>query len=124
MDSGLPDCLPILGYGLFSKGPDHKLPSEAEPELARAASLATLLAKVLLTFAIEFERDSEVSLAIGANVLRLVSDEGIPVRDLPRLSAVSKDEIAMSLSFLGKRRYAVVEPESPGSRVKLLKLTP
>jgi DNA-binding MarR family transcriptional regulator len=124
MDSGLPDCLPILRFGLFSKGPDQKLPSQAEPKPARGASLATLLAKVLLAFAIEFERDSEVSLAIGANILRLVGDEEIPVRDLPRLSSVSKEAIATSLSFLGNRGYAVVEPESPSSRVKLLKLTP
>jgi DNA-binding MarR family transcriptional regulator len=74
-----------------------------------------------LAFAIEFERHSEVSLAISANVLRL--GEGVKVRDLPKLSAVSKEAIAMALSFLEKRGYATVGPEAPGSRVKILKLT-
>jgi len=55
---------------------------------------------VLLWFAIEFERGSEVSLAISANVLRLAAEEGTAVRDLPRMAAVSKEAIAMSLSFL------------------------
>jgi hypothetical protein len=61
---------------------------------------------VLLAFAIEFEKQSEVSLAICANVLRLADDDGVAVRDLPRLSGVSKEAIAMAVSFLGKRGYA------------------
>lgn len=117
-DSELPDCLPILGYGLFSRVPmRHTLDS------ASNRSLPALLSKALLAFAIEFERESEVSLAISANVLRLVNDEGVRARDLPRLAAVSKEAIAMSLSFLEKRGYAVTEPESSGSRIKRLTLT-
>jgi hypothetical protein len=61
---------------------------------------------VLLWFAIEFERGAEVSLAISANVLRLLREEGTAVRDLPRMAAVSKEAIAMSVSFLSKRGYA------------------
>jgi DNA-binding MarR family transcriptional regulator len=78
---------------------------------------------VLFSFAIEFERDSEVSLAISANVLRLLGENRVRVRDLPRLAAVSKEAIAIALSFLEKRGYAIVEPESPGSRIKVLILT-
>jgi hypothetical protein len=72
---------------------------------------------VLLWFAIEIERGSEVSLAISANVLRLVGEEGTAVRDLPRMAAVSKEAIAMSVSFLSKRGYAA-------SGGKLLVVTP
>jgi DNA-binding MarR family transcriptional regulator len=82
-----------------------------------------LLAKVLLAFAVEFERESEVSLAIGANVLRLVADEGAPVRDLPRTAGVSKEAIATALGFLQKRGYAAIETETVG-RFKRLVLTP
>jgi DNA-binding MarR family transcriptional regulator len=71
----------------------------------------------------DYERGLDVSLAIGANVLRLVRDEGTPVRDLPRLSGVSKEAIAMALSFLEKRRYALVKTAST-SRSKILDLTP
>ncbi len=118
--NNLPDSLPILGYGLFSKSPEHERRITTSERM-----LPILLSKVLLAFAIEFERHSEVSLAISANVLRL--GEGVKVRDLPKLSAVSKEAIAMALSFLEKRGYAsvepAVEPEAPGSRIKMLTFT-
>jgi DNA-binding MarR family transcriptional regulator len=122
----LPDGLPILGYGLFSREPDQGYPASAEPEPGGGApisSLPALLSKVLLAFAIDFESNSELSLAISANLLRLPGKEGVRVRDLPRLAGVSKEAIAMSQSFLKKRGYAVEEPEAPGSRVKVLVLT-
>ncbi len=120
----MPDSLPILGYGLFSKGPYNKENREA-PGSAGASEfrLASLLSKALLAFAIEFEQTSEVSLAISANVLRLCGTDPVHVRELPRLSSVSKEAIAMALSFLEKGGYGIVEPESPGSRTKILVLT-
>ncbi len=123
LDAGLPDSLPILGYGLFSTGPGQE---QHEPAAAATSEFAlpALLSKVLLAFAIEFENESEVSLAIAANILRLVGERAVRVRDLPRLAAVSKEAVAMSLSFLQKRGYAVVEPESPGGRAKVCVLTP
>jgi DNA-binding MarR family transcriptional regulator len=120
LDASLPDCLPILGYGLFSRAPHAGQVHES----ASSPSLPALLSRILLAFAIEFERESTVSLAISANVLRLVGDEGIRVRDLPGRAAVSKEAIATSLTFLQKHGYAMVQPESVGSRVKLLALTP
>lgn len=121
IDVELPDSLPILGYGLFSHGPEQAAGSVAA---STRPSLASLLSRVLLWFAIEFERASEVSLAISANVLRLLNEEGVPVRDLQRMAAVSKEAIAMSLSFLAKRGYAVVASKPGGSRGKLVLLTP
>ncbi len=108
LDGGLPDSLPILGYGLYSKG----APS---PKSEKNLDFPGLLSKVLLAFAIEFENESEVSLAIGADVLRVTSDEGIAVRDLPRLAGVSKEAIATAASYLTKQGYAKVEGE-PGVR--------
>jgi DNA-binding MarR family transcriptional regulator len=119
----LPDGLPILGYGLFSSGPEEAKRAPAAVTTS-TGSLASLLSRALLSFAIEFERESEVSLAISADVLRLIGEEGVEVSDLPRLAGVSKEAIAMSLSFLNKRGYAVVQPGSAGSRGKRLLLTP
>jgi DNA-binding MarR family transcriptional regulator len=113
----LPDFLPILGYGLRSDLPD--LHSHAPSDSA----LPSLLSRALLAFAIEFERESDLALAICANVLRLVNEDGVPVRELPRLAGVSKEAIAIALSFLEKRGYANVEPQSAASRTKVLKLT-
>jgi DNA-binding MarR family transcriptional regulator len=120
MDVQLPDSLPILGYGLYSKGPEK--PQAQQPGVAARTSLPSLLSKVLLWYALEFEQASDVSLAISANVLRLVGEEGILVRDLPRQAAVSKEAIATALSFLEKRGYAVAESKA-GDRAKVLQLT-
>jgi DNA-binding MarR family transcriptional regulator len=79
---------------------------------------------VLLAFAIEFERESDLSLAIGANVLRVLDDKGVPVRNLPVLSGVSKEAIAMALGFLRKKGVAAVEQGLAGSRIKIARLTP
>jgi DNA-binding MarR family transcriptional regulator len=128
LDSDLPDCLPILGYGLFSsakdKDNDRRKPARRRGDGPSDLSLPSLLSKVLLAFAIEFESKSEVSLAISADVLRLVGEDGIQFRELPRLAGVSRAAIATAVSFLQKRGYAVVTPGLPGSRVKVLALTP
>jgi hypothetical protein len=98
----LSDCLPILGYGLFSRGPERELPLASG-----RLSLPALLARVLLAFALEFERESEVSLAMGANVLRVLNDEGVPSRELPRLTGVSKEAVKISVGWLEKRGLLV-----------------
>jgi hypothetical protein len=116
--AGLPDSMPILGFGLFSTGPEGEAelrPAGDEAPLAEMG-LAGLLSKVLLAFAVEFERVSPVSLAASANVLRLTPDEGIRLRDLPRLSGVSKESIGMALTFLEARGYAQVKTETGKGR--------
>ncbi len=109
----LPDSLPILGYDMLSPGPDPELhtgtKSAAEP------TLPALMSKLLLAFAIRFERESGLSLAISANVLRLASEQGTRVRDLPHLSGVSKEAIAMALKRL--------KSSGSASRAKALSLT-
>jgi len=75
------------------------------PVAERELSLPGLLSKVLFAFALEFEQQSEVSLAIAANVLRLTGEAGVPVRHLPRLSGVSKEAIAMAVSWLEKHDW-------------------
>jgi DNA-binding MarR family transcriptional regulator len=125
-DVELPDCLPILGYGLFSRGPDHERRAQdgRKDSVGSSLPLAALLSRVLLAFAMEFERESEVSLAISSNVVRVLNDKGVRVRDLPLLSGVSKEAISMALGVLQKRRVAVSEPDRTGGRGKVVRLTP
>lgn len=75
-DVELPGCLPILGYGLFSREPASKRAAtrELQGRIDSSLPLSALLSKVLLAFAIEFENESEVSLAIGANVVRVLDE--------------------------------------------------
>jgi DNA-binding MarR family transcriptional regulator len=120
-----PDSLPILGYGLFSRGPEpNKQQSTGALANHAGLSLPSLLSRVLLSFAIEFERESDVSLAISANVLRLLTDAEVPLSELPRMAAISKEASAMSLSFLVKRGYVVAKSKPGGTRGKVVLLTP
>jgi DNA-binding MarR family transcriptional regulator len=116
----LPDCLPILKHGLYSRV-ETQTTSAAEPA---SQELPALFARILLLFAIEFERNPGLSLAISANVLRILDDEGVRVRDLPALSGVSKEAINMAMGILEKGGFAVVETDTSGRPTKITRLTP
>lgn len=124
-DLALPDCLPILGYGLTSRETDY-------PQHTRLAnssdnsvfSLPILLSKVLLKFALEFENLADLSLAISANVLRILNIEGVRLQELPVLSGVSKEAITMAVNFLQKKDFIEIASDAVASRTKLVRLTP
>jgi hypothetical protein len=123
LDPELPDCLPILKYALVNEGPKaHKY--EPKRTDLPALPLPALLARVLLAFALEFEDESEVSLAICANVLRVADEKGTAVREIPTLSGVSKEGVAMALTFLTQRGFAKVFSVPGPPRTKTLFLTP
>jgi DNA-binding MarR family transcriptional regulator len=126
MDPALPDCLPILGYGLFSRVVARKRAMDADTQgnVAAELTLAVMLSRVLLAFAIEFEQDSGLSLAISADVLRVLEEHGTRVRDLPLLSGVSTEAISMALGVLQKKRLVAAESNSGGERGKAVRLTP
>lgn len=117
----LADCLPILGYGLFVKG-RVKVRRAAPPRREAVAGLAlpVLLARVLLAFALDFERESPLSLAVYANVLRILNPEGVEVRRIPALSGVSKEAVEMASGIL--RKQGLAEVGTPG-RFRVARLT-
>ncbi len=121
LDDGLPDCMPILHYSLVTNGPAPT--GTLAGAAVSALPLSALLARPLVAFAMDFERESALSLAIVANVLRVLDETGVRVRDLPRLSGVSKEAISMATGFLEKRRYAIAGPDPAASRGKLIRLT-
>ncbi|HEY7389576.1 MAG TPA: MarR family winged helix-turn-helix transcriptional regulator [Bryobacteraceae bacterium] len=118
----LPNCLPILGYGLFYKG-RVRLNKERRNSSGTPA-LPVLLSRVLLAFALAFERESDLSLAIYANILRVLDEKGVRVSDLPGVTGVSKEAISVALGFLEKTGAAVVGTDPSGGRSKLARLTP
>lgn len=128
VDLALPDCLPILGYGLFTgRGVDGEprfaTVSDGRPGRDDQLRLFTLLSRVLLVFAIDYEGAADVSLAISANALRVLDGDGVRVRDLPRLTGVSKEGLAIAIGYLERHGYVDVE-DLPGSeRGKQLRLT-
>jgi DNA-binding MarR family transcriptional regulator len=118
----LPDCLPILGYGLTCQQAHVRSSGQRSPDDLSGLPLPALLSKVLLAFALEYEGESELALAIGANVLRVIDNDGARLRDLPRRAGVSKEAIAMAYKFLEKRGYVRVAADA--KRVKRILLTP
>jgi DNA-binding MarR family transcriptional regulator len=90
---------------------------------ADAPDLSTPMARVLLLFALDTEPEAKLSMAIGSNLLRVLHEPGVPVRDLPRLTGVSKEAIAVAASFLAKRGVVEVGPDPASARVKVIRLT-
>jgi hypothetical protein len=112
IDLDLPEFLPIVGYGLFSNAWKYERRT-AEPVEAASNStvvLSVLLARVLLAFAIEFESGWELSMAICSNVLRVLDETGVRIRDLPQLTGISKEMVAVSTGYLERHGFAVLEP--------------
>jgi methyltransferase (TIGR00027 family) len=148
LDPGLPDCLPILGPDLHSPGPGPDLHSRGPgpdlhsrgpgpdlhsrgpgPELTHTAQptglpLSALLSRALLAFALDYEAASQLSLAVGANLLRVLDAEGIRLRDLPASTGISKEAVRWALGVLLRARLAVEEPDPAASRGKVARLTP
>jgi DNA-binding MarR family transcriptional regulator len=89
---------------------------------AVAEDLAALLSQALLAFTLEYEDDSDLSLPLSADVVRVLSADGVPVRDLPARSGVSKEAITAAVGFLQRSGYVAVEPD-PASGAKLVTLT-
>jgi len=122
VDRKLPDFMPILGHGLAVKDAAYEGGREDDDSLA-SCGLVSLLSKVLLSFTLDYERDCGVSLAISANLFRILGDDdALRVRDLPLRTGISKEAIAMALSWLQKRDYVTVEP-LPRSRTNVVRLT-
>lgn len=120
-----PDYLPVLGYELLTDPPSGKSGAQSEvSSLSRYENaLPAPFSKLLLVFAIEFERDAKLSLAVCANLLRLTGDEGVPVRELPRLSGVSKEAMAMALRRAEECDLGMVQRGSASGRLKVFVLT-
>jgi hypothetical protein len=86
----------------------HVLPGQAA---SQDDSLAGLLGRVLTALTVEHEQGSAVSLPVGADLLRVIGDGTVRIRDLPPLSGVSKEAIAMATGFLDRNGLAELRPE-------------
>jgi DNA-binding MarR family transcriptional regulator len=121
-EPGLPHYLPVVGYDMFAALPPVPATArEAESDAVR--DLPALLSAVLLALTIECERESELSMPMGSNALRVLGETAVRVRDLPSLTGVSKEAISVAIGFLEKRGYLTIEPDASGSRSKVVRLT-
>jgi DNA-binding MarR family transcriptional regulator len=119
VDAALPEYLPIVGG---ANGMVADLPSvKKRDDSASRLGLCALLAQTLLTYTLDFERASKLSLPLSANVVRVLDEKGVLVRAIPRLSGVSKEATSMALTSLVRSGYVVLEAPSGGT--KLARLT-
>jgi DNA-binding MarR family transcriptional regulator len=128
LDPGLPDYLPAWELRPARRpGPGERGDSAALP-------LPALMSKVLLEFALDFQRASDLSLgiytagtgsrlAIAANILRVFGDKPVRVVDLPDRTGVAKMEVDNWLGALEKHGYLSVGADPAGSRFKVAEVT-
>lgn len=105
LDADLPDALPILGGadGMVVDLPGDRRDAPAD------AHLYARLARTLLAYAVDFERESPLSLALSANVVRVLDDEGVLVREIPNVSGISKEATSMALTYLVRSGHVSVD---------------
>jgi hypothetical protein len=73
--------------------------------------LAGLVGQALTSLTLGQEEGSPVSLPLAANFLRVVDGETVRIRDLPALSGVSREAVAMATRFLERRGLAESGPQ-------------
>jgi DNA-binding MarR family transcriptional regulator len=120
-DMALPECMPIgsvYGVGIGEPGP-----AESDRDRAVDDQLITLLSQALLLFALDYERGAKLSLAVHLDGLRVLDAEGVAVRELPRLTGISKEAIAMIVKRLERVGCVELVPALEGGRGKRARLT-
>ena len=97
-----PRFLPIARYeaGLRAEVPDGDARTHGD------LSVGELLAQIVLAFTVEYESESELSLAMSANYLRVLTSEPVPIRALPRATGTSKEAVSFATKFLGRKGFA------------------
>jgi DNA-binding MarR family transcriptional regulator len=115
----LPEGLPILFHGL------HSSVDAPEPRADDASqrSLPTLLSQALLGFALPFEQRSKLSLAITANIVRVLGEEPTRPAEITGLAGVSIESVRMAVGYLSKREYVAERTAGGGARGKTVVLT-
>jgi hypothetical protein len=129
LDPDIPDCMPIVGYGLFTAGPNGKARgAPAVKETGRSAEepaelpLPALLARVLVAIARGFEGVSPVSLCTYLNVLRVLDETPSVIADLQVASWISKEMIAVGTGWLARHGFAGISSAPAPKRGKEIRL--
>jgi methyltransferase (TIGR00027 family) len=117
----LPPYLPVVGVHQSDHG--SWLAAGQAASRGAGADLPALLSHVLLAFAMDVERESPLTMVVGAGALRVLSGDPVRVAGLPLRAGLSKEAISVALGLLERRGYAVVEPDPAASRGKVARLT-
>ena len=129
LDTKLPDYLPLGEPRLRQRSGDRGDPGGEVPPTA-TLGLPALVSKVLLALALDFEQQSDLALgvstadhvsrlAVSANVLRVIDEQGVRVSEIPARTGVAKMDVDNWLGNLEDRGYIVVGPDPGGRRFKV-----
>jgi hypothetical protein len=111
----LPGYLPQLDGNLWTPVPESDETVVGEP------GLLTALSNCLHLFAIEFERDFPVGLAVAANVLRVLDSGGVHLPDIQQAARISAVAVRWSLRVL-ESEWAEQRPDPNAARGKVARL--
>jgi len=125
LELALPSYLPIIHPS--KDGGRVEVPPPPDPSMLRgdtALDLSVQLARALHAFTLDFEARSPLSLALCATTLRVLDPAGRRIRELPRLTGVSREANSMCIGFLERRGLATTGPDPGASRGKGVRLNP
>jgi DNA-binding MarR family transcriptional regulator len=113
IDLELPQGLPGALLKLPEYGPRK---SDAEGGLP----LPVLLSRVLLAFALDFERESQTPISLCANAIRVLSDEPAPESEIPKRTGCSVETAGLGWQH---KPYIVVERDPARGRGRFVRLS-
>lgn len=122
VDAGsvLPDSMPVVDYGngmlaaVVLPEPDVEAAVAARRTPVGKLDVSALMSRALLALTLEFEQESDVSLTISANVLRVVDPAGgTPSKEVPVLAGVAKEGVTAALNFLAKKGFVDIAKDKP-----------
>ena len=103
IDVGLPDYLPV--------GEPRLEPVAEAGRGSDGLALPVLLSRVLLALALEFDRAADLPIPVSANLVRVLDQEGVRVRDVPGRAGVASEWAENTLGRLGKSGHVVAGPD-------------
>ena len=113
IDLELPQGLPVAILKLPEFGPRKSAAEDGLP-------LPVLLSRVLLAFALDFERESQTPISLCANAIRVLSDEPIPEAEIPKRTGCSEETAGIGWQH---KPYIIVERDPARGRGKFVRLS-
>jgi hypothetical protein len=99
---------------------EHDFPPPTSRSM-EGLSLPALLSQAVFEFAMDFDREAGVSLALCANAIRVLGCEPVPEAEIPRLTGSSPEMSGIGWQL---RPYVVVEADPEAARGKVVRLSP
>jgi hypothetical protein len=122
IEAPLPDFMPIERIGPSAE-PEMKPRSRRERDADGHLELVSLLARVLIAWTRDHEREVRLPLAVWSNLVRVLeTDTPLRVRELPQLTGVSKEAIAVLVGRMEKAQCVIIEPSREAPRGRQVRL--